>query len=134
MIKQIAHLCIHANDLERSRHFYHDILGLEIKFEFEKNGKPFGYYFHVGNNTFIEVFKGDPSENGKIRHLAIEVENIDAVICKLRSNGVKCADKKLGADNSWQVWTSDPDGVPIEFHEYSENSMQIIGGKCIVNW
>ncbi|OGV68596.1 MAG: hypothetical protein A3K19_11515 [Lentisphaerae bacterium RIFOXYB12_FULL_65_16] len=43
-------------------------------------------------------------------------------------------DKKLGADQSWQFWVTDPGGVRIEFHQHTENSSQRTGKDCIVTW
>ncbi len=134
MIKQIAHICIHTKDLEKTFKFYTEVLGLEKGFEFEKDGELFGYYIKLGNNTFIEVFKGDPGEVGNINHVAIEVENIDGLIQRIRSHNYKIEDKTIGDDHSWQVWITDPNGIRIEFHEYTEKSMQLVGGKCKVNW
>jgi catechol 2,3-dioxygenase-like lactoylglutathione lyase family enzyme len=134
MIKQIAHLCIHTSDLQKTQHFYTEVLGLKVAFQFERKGEPFGYYFALGGNTFIEVFKGDPGAAGTIRHVAIEVEDMDGMIKRVRSHGVKIGEKKQGADHTWQVWLADPNGVQIEFHEYTPESMQFKGGTCVVNW
>ncbi|MBN1515077.1 VOC family protein [Candidatus Sumerlaeota bacterium] len=134
MIKQLAHICINSPDLELTKRFYIEALGLEIGFEFEKDGEPFGYYIKAGNMTFIEVFKGDPGPVGNISHVAIQVTDLDALIARIRDAGFKVDDKKLGADNAWQAWTTDPSGIRIEFHEYTEHSNQLAGGKCIVNW
>lgn len=136
MLKQLAHLCIHSSSLEKTSHFYSDVLGLERRFDFQRNGKLFGYYLKLGANTFIEVFQNDnPSDVvGNINHLAFEVDDIDTVIKALRDNSYQATDKKLGADESWQSWTTDPNGVRIEFHQYTEKSMQLNGGVCVVNW
>ncbi|NQT93514.1 MAG: VOC family protein [Lentisphaerae bacterium] len=134
MIEQLAHICIHSSDLEKTRSFYQDALGLEPGFDFERQGEQFGYYIKVGNNTFIEVFKGDPGEVGNIQHVAIQVTDLDALVSRIRSHGYEVGDKTFGPDNSWQAWVTDPDGVRIEFHEYTEESNQIKGGTCRVNW
>ncbi len=134
MIKQLAHICIHTVDLEATARFYQEGLGLERGFEFMKDGDLFGFYVKLGNGTFIEVFKGDPGVVGNINHIAIQVEGIDAVIGRLRDHGYEVGDKSLGADHSWQVWTTDPNGVRIEFHEYTQESMQLVGGTCVVDW
>jgi hypothetical protein len=42
--------------------------------------------------------------------------------------------KKIGADNSWQLWCKDPTGIDMEFHQYTETSAQLTGADCIVNW
>lgn len=134
MIKQIGHICIKTKDLAKTHRFYTEILGLKQKFEFEKDGEPFGYYIEFGNMTFIEIFKGDPGEVGNITHVAVEVEDIDGLIERIKNNDYEIGEKSLGADQSWQVWITDPNGIRIEFQEYTENSRQRIGGKCIVNW
>ncbi|MGE9297321.1 MAG: VOC family protein [Puniceicoccales bacterium] len=134
MIKQLAHLCINSPDLDATSKFYCGALGLEKGFEFQRDGALFGYYLKLGSNTFIEVFQGEAGPEGNIRHLAIEVDDIDAVIAHLREAGYEATEKKLGADHSWQSWTTDPSGVRIEFHEYTNNSLQLNGGVCHVNW
>lgn len=134
MIKQLAHVCIYSNDLAATDRFYMEGMGLERGYEFIKENELFGYYIKLGENTFIEVFKGEPGAEGNIKHIAIEVDNIDAIITRLRTHGYKVGDKSLGADHSWQAWTTDPDGVKIEFHEYTHESLQLNGGTCIVDW
>ena len=134
MIKQLAHLCILTSDLEKSRWFYCEVLGLEEGFDFKHEEKLVGFYVKLGENTFIEVFEGEVVEQGNIRHMAIEVEDMDAVIERIREYGVEVTDKKMGADHSWQSWTIDPDGNEIEFHEYTEESLQLHGGVCKVVW
>ena len=134
MIKQMAHICINTKDLEKTLYFYTQVLALEKGFEFEKDGQLFGYYIKLGNNSFIEVFKGEPGQVGNINHVAIEVEDMDELISRIRSYDIEIEDKKLGADQSWQVWITDPNGIRIEFHEYTRESRQLIGRKCIVTW
>jgi catechol 2,3-dioxygenase-like lactoylglutathione lyase family enzyme len=134
MIKQLAHICIHTSDLDATSRFYFEGLGLERGYEFIKNDELFGYYIRLGNNTFIEVFTGEPGAEGNIPHFAIEVEDIDAVINRLREYGYEAGDKSFGGDHAWQAWTTDPSGVRIEFHQYTENSLQLTGGTCMVDW
>lgn len=134
MIKQLAHACIYSTDLKKTGHFYTEALGLDLGFEFIKDGELFGYYINLGNNTFIEVFKGEPGIPGNINHLAIEVEDLDSVIEQVKAAGYEIGEKTLGADHAWQAWTEDPGGTRIEFHEYTAESLQRTGGSCIVDW
>ena len=111
MIKQLAHVCIGANDLAESEKFYCDILGLKKTFDFEKEGAPYGFYVALGATTFIEVFiQNDPAnyERPIMRHLCLEVDDIDAFIAAVRGKGTEVTDKKLGRDQSWQCWVKDP--------------------------
>ncbi|PWN06640.1 VOC family protein [Rhodohalobacter mucosus] len=134
MINRLAHICIHTRDLALTERFYCDALGLKKGFEFEKDGDLYGFYIKLGNKSFIEVFKGDPGNVGNINHLAMETEDIDRVISRLRESGFEATDRKLGGDHTWQAWTRDPNGVRIEFHQYTDKSMQFEGGTCKVDW
>lgn len=134
MITQLAHICIHSTDIEATARFYTEGLGLKKGFEFFKDGELFGYYLKLGNNTFIEVFKGNAREVGNIDHIAIQTDDIDGMIDRVKEHGYAIGEKCLGCDHSWQVWTTDPNGVRIEFHEYTEKSLQRTGGSCEVNW
>jgi len=51
---------------------------------------------------------------------------------QIKSEGYETTDKIMGADNSWQFWATDPDGVKIEFHEYTENSCQSTKKDCVL--
>ena len=134
MIKQLAHLCIQTRDLEATERFYRDALGCEKAFEFLRQNKWFGFYLKLGHNSFIEVFEGETSEPGNINHLALEVEDIDDAIRRVKEHGYEIGEKKLGCDNTWQVWLKDPNGVRIELQQYTTKSLQFVGGTCIADW
>jgi catechol 2,3-dioxygenase-like lactoylglutathione lyase family enzyme len=134
MIKQLAHICIRSTDLARTEAFYVEGLGMERFFDFERRGELFGFYLKAGANTFIEVFKGEPGEPGNINHVALEVSDMDALLERLRAKGFSHTEKKLGADQSWQAWLEDPNGVRIELHEYTADSSQLTRRTCVVDW
>ncbi len=133
MIKQLAHICIHSTDLKKTEEFYCSTLGLAKTFDFYRDNQLAGFYLSAGAGTFIEVFSGSPPElPGTIRHICLEAENLDAFADRLKEKGVDVSDIKVGADNSRQFWTSDPDGTEIEFHEYTEKSSQRTGQDAIL--
>lgn len=136
MIKQLAHICIHTNDLEKTEEFYCNFLGLQKNFNFDKNGKLFGCYINLGNNTFLEFFHDPEVKNqlSAIRHICLQVENIEAAIFQLNENGIETSEKLLGCDNTFQCWVKDPNGIQIELHEYTSKSSQKTGKDCIVDW
>lgn len=138
MIKALAHLCILSTDLDRTRDFYCRILGLSPGFDFLRDGRLFGFYIKINDRQFIEVFKTDDDPAGRtsrlITHLCLETDDIDALRSHLESSGVTVTEKKLGADQSWQIWCKDPDGTDIEFHQYTPASSQLTGTVCHVNW
>jgi glyoxylase I family protein len=137
MIKQVAHICIGALDLDQSRHFYCDILGLEKGFDFVKQGEIIGFYVKTGANTFIEIFhqaESPSSTNPIIRHLCLEVDDLDGFIADVRAKGWAVTDKKKGGDESWQAWLTDPSGVAVEVMQYTAASSQFTGNPCQVDW
>ena len=137
MIKALAHLCIFSKDLERSRDFYCDALGLKPHFNFHKDGKLFGFYLQLTPGQFVEVFKSDPAaevKHQRIHHFCFEVDDIDAMRSALIQRGVEVTAKKLGCDQTWQFWCKDPDGTDMEFQQYTAKSSQLVKTDCIVDW
>lgn len=135
-LKRIAHVCLGAADLEAAQKFYCQGLGCEHAFDFVRGGRKTGFYLRAGEGTFIEVFRQeqiDPKAPSPMKHLCLEVDDIDAACAKLRAAGYSVGDKKLGADRSWQAWTADPSGVRIEFHQYTAESSQRTGRDCVLD-
>jgi catechol 2,3-dioxygenase-like lactoylglutathione lyase family enzyme len=138
-IKQVAHACIFAHDLDETEAFYRDVLDIMTVFDFQRGEDRIGYYLDLGGRTFIEVFrKADSSfaETNQINHICLETEALDALIEHVRGKGVTITDKKLGVDGTWQAWTKDPNGVKLEIFQYTADSLQFkaAGGLCQVNW
>ncbi len=134
-IKQVAHLCIGATDLDATFDFYTQVLGLQPGFDFIKDDARIGFYIKAGANTFIEVFvegQQPTLERVLIRHLCLEVADMDAVIDTVRGKGWAISDKTMGFDNSWQAWITDPSGVSIELMQYTPESTQFTGKPCII--
>ena len=136
MIKQFAHTCIVSSDLNATEKFYCGMLGLRKTFDFIKDGALYGFYLALGNGTFLEVFAepANASSAPRIKHLCFEVEDIDRAVAELDAKQVPHTEKKLGADQTWQTWIKDPDGIDIEFHQYTVKSSQLTGADCIVDW
>ena len=126
----MAHACIGAHDLEAAESFYVDALGMEHAFDFIRAGQRIGFYIKVGEMTFLEVFAEDELRDAGaalIKHICLEVEDLDAVISRLKASGLDASAKKMGADNAWQAWISDPSGIRIEMMQYCEDSAQLTG-------
>ena len=128
MITALAHACFTVSDLERSIQFYRDGLGLTPAFDFkDANGRRFGLYLHVEGRSFIELFVGQvtpPSDKQSFRHICLEVDDIEATVRTLRDRGIEVSEPKLGGDQSYQAWITDPDGNRMELHQYTPKSWQ----------
>lgn len=139
LIKQVAHTCIFAHDLDATEAFYRDVLGIPLAFHFRRGEDRIGYYLDLGNRSFIEVFRKPESrfaETDQINHICLETEDLDGLIAHVRGQGVTITDKKIGADGTWQAWMADPNGVKLEIFQYTAESMQFgeRGAICEVNW
>ncbi len=114
------HYSIGVADLKKSKHFYQNILGLELisRPDFDFNGAWFqidpGVQLHLIENKNIEVFFSDSRK----LHFALAVSDIYLVRNKLEKLGVHCAiDIKSRPDGVLQFYIIDPDGYFIEITE-----------------
>ena len=53
IVRQVAHVCIFAGDLEATEAFWSGVLGLPVAFRFTRNGAPYGFYLTAGGTTNI---------------------------------------------------------------------------------
>lgn len=137
LVRQLAHVCIFARDLDATEAFWTEVLGMTVAFRFTREGKPYGFYLDAGGRTNIEVFEKSESaftERNQINHVCLEVHSLDDAVAAIRARGAEVTDKKLGVDQTWQAWTADPNGVKIELFEYTGSSAQFVGGDRVANW
>jgi len=136
LIKQLAHVCITTKDLDATVRFYHDLLGLEVAYRYMRGDKVIGCYFHAGGHTFIECFSGKKGEaaQGDIKHFCLQTEDIDALETHLREAGAELGSRRLGYDQSHQLWCKDPNGIDVEFQQYTPDSCQFSGKDCTMDW
>jgi lactoylglutathione lyase/glyoxylase I family protein len=128
MITGLAHTCFTVSDLDSALTFYRDALGLKEAFDFtDDEGRRYGVYLYLGERNFIELFEGtvaEPAEGQSFRHICLEVDDIEATVKTLRARGLEVSPIKMGRDQSYQAWITDPDGNRIELHHYTPDSWQ----------
>ena len=135
MIKGLAHVCISATDLAAVERFYCCGLRFKKAFDFIRNDRVVGFYLEVSRGGYVEVFQRDEIDvkaKSPIKHFCLEVDDIEQIGLRLAENGYEATQKRLGTDQSWQMWTTDPTGVRIEFHQYTDRSSQITHENCIL--
>jgi catechol 2,3-dioxygenase-like lactoylglutathione lyase family enzyme len=135
MLKGLTHVAVAVTDLERSLAFYNKIPGIEEQFRLDaEDGTPWLVYLRVAPLQFIELFPKakhphEPTTNAGLVHFCLEVDDIEAMHCEVVRTGiVPRSEPKMGGDGSRQFWIDDPDGNPIEFHQFTKNSMQLDRG------
>lgn len=136
MITGLTHAAVRVTDIDRSLDFYINVLGLSEQFRISReDGPPWLVYLKVAEGQFIELFPGaeethTEAKGAAVVHICLQVDDIHKTYKELTARGlIPHAEPLMGADNSWQFWTSDPDGNPIEFHQFTPESMQLRGNK-----
>jgi len=124
-VKAIDHVTIVVNDLERSRVFYCDLLGME---EITRPNFGFAGYWFQSGNTQIHLIENKPGcslpgggldpdqvNAGLTHHFAFEVDDAHAAHNFLIESGVRIqGGPHLRPDGCNQVWFYDPDGHCVE--------------------
>lgn len=136
-IRSLAHVCIMTRNLDVTSDFYCGVLGMKKMFNFTKNGKIIGFYMRAANQTFVEAFHADEVEKidkQGISHFCLETDDVEGLRKDLVTRGFEPREMRKGADNSFQFWMKDPNGIDIEFQQYSDQSSQVTGRDVEVNW
>lgn len=116
-ITQLDHVSIIITDVERSRRFYRDLLGLK---EIAKP-RTFDFvvlWFEVGNQQLHLLRKGE-ADSRSPRHFALRVADVPAARVHFQKYGVPIQDTTPipAAD---RFFISDPDGNRIEIIQWLE--------------
>ncbi|MDO8486239.1 MAG: VOC family protein [Candidatus Staskawiczbacteria bacterium] len=141
-MKSVRHFGIVTNDIEKSLHFYRDLLGLKIKREMQEEGKFISKILGLENvrvrtvkmaakngDALIELLEyeshqGKKRENYKIfdlgvSHVAFTVDNIDEEYERLKKEEVVfISAPQVSPDGKAKVaFCWDPNEVPVELVE-----------------
>ena len=123
---RVHHIAIICSDYERSKHFYTNILGFRVIHEqYREERRSYKLDLQVGDHTQIELFSFEhppkrPSypEACGLRHLALEVENIEEAIAYLHTHGIETEPIRVDPITGKRfTFFRDPDELPIELYE-----------------
>jgi len=126
MFNRLHHIAIICSDYPKSKHFYVEILGLQIVREvYREDRRSFKLDLQVGDQYQIELFSfPDPParvsapEACGLRHLAFEVDNVQETARKLGALGLEIEPIRIDKATSKSfTFFQDPDGLPIEIYE-----------------
>lgn len=121
---KLHHVSLVIKDLETSKRFYSDVLGLR---QLPRPGFKFpGAWYALGDRQLHLIQEPSPEKElgGRISrsdHMALEVKDTEAVKQKLTEAGIEYGEggnRALGMD---QVFCCDPDGHVIEFVRYYDD-------------
>ena len=127
-LERLDHYFVFASDLEVSRNFYSEVLGLPIgarpQFDFP------GYWFylegrpvvHVGNDEFNGGYVGPDGvriiagPTGPVDHIAFRGNGIADFIARFERLGVDYQRREVPDFALSQLFVKDPEGVTIELN------------------
>ncbi|MGD8565199.1 MAG: VOC family protein [Candidatus Bathyarchaeota archaeon] len=114
MIEKIEVICLWAEDVPKTAHFYKDVLGLKL-LPHHHDLRP---HFKVGD-AYLTILKGKPhpaedSDPDRFPLFAFRVQDLDAAVERLQAHGVKLPWGVEGHNESRWVMFHDPAGNLIE--------------------
>ncbi len=138
MKMKISHLGIATKNIDEALKFWQDALGLEnIHTETVEDQKVRVAMLPIGD-TRIELLEATADDSpiakfvekrgGGIHHIAVEVENIEETLAKLKRNGARLIDEspRMGAEDCLIAFVhpSSTNGVLLELIQKKVNSQQ----------
>ena len=125
-IAGVHHVAVIVSDYPRSRHFYTQVLGLEIIAEvYREQRDSYKLDLRMPDGSRIELFSfphppariSRPEACG-LRHLAFRVADLDAAVDALRGQGVAVEEIRIDEYTGKRfTFFADPDDLPLELYE-----------------
>lgn len=131
-LERLDHYFVYAADLDVSRRFYAEVLGLENgprpQFDFPGHwfyleGRP---VVHVGNKDFAGGFVTDGSERsiagstGPVDHIAFRANDIENFEQRFKALALAYQRREVPDFALSQLFVKDPDGVTIELNFFHQ--------------
>lgn len=122
----LNHYTIRPRDLEATRDFYADMIGLKLG---DRPPLPFpGYWLYAGDTPVVHLIGKQESETPivdhtdpsvkvtRLDHIAFTAEGLADMRGRLKAAGLKCEERVLPRLNMTQQFTLDPDGIDVELN------------------
>lgn len=106
-----------TDNMEESKKFYTEILGLSVKFDFSQQGM---MAFNVGNEEPAIILKDKRKFPDVKPTVWLEVENVQTLYKELLSKGVTFLSEPFKIRTGWAVEFYDPSGNVIGITDYDK--------------
>jgi catechol 2,3-dioxygenase-like lactoylglutathione lyase family enzyme len=112
-ILEFAHMILQVADIEASKHFYLDLVGLTPRRAIPlADGRPV-----VPFQQGIALTSGNPGKPLQIDHMAFKVSNVRALAGRLRTAQVRFFNDLHDGPLGLTIYVADPDGNKVELFE-----------------
>ena len=115
----LDHYTIHTADLDRSRWFYSEILGLEDGYRPPFDGPPGAWLYGPEGHPVVHLYAGRDAGEPKstaLDHIAFRVAEIDPIIEQLETHQIPYDSAIVPELEAKQVFFRDPDGIQVELN------------------
>ncbi len=112
----VHHLALRVTDLERSRAFYGDLLGLpELRRQHDVAGALRAIWLRAGGLVLMleHTLRGDGAQNGSAHLVAFDVDDLAAWPARLAARGVPIDDR-----TEHTLYLRDPDGHRVGLSDH----------------
>jgi lactoylglutathione lyase len=116
----VAHMAVYAHDVDRTLAFYTEFLGYGEPYRLNRpNGDLHLAFVKINDRQFVEVFPEKEAGTDRLNHIALEVEDAEAMRAYLATRGVKVPEKvPVGRIGNANFNITDPDGHTVEIVQY----------------
>lgn len=113
---KIHHIALRVTDLERSRRFYHDVLGLELVTPEEQRSPSRSLWLRAGDVVLMlePELRGRGAEKGSGHVLSFAVEELEELEARLLCAGVSVDDR-----TEKTLFVRDPDGHRVGLSSFA---------------
>jgi catechol 2,3-dioxygenase-like lactoylglutathione lyase family enzyme len=116
-VQRLDHVNVQTHDLEATRRFYVDVIGLRVG-----ERPPFGFaglWLYDDAIPVIHVNELGPGDapgrgSGVVDHIAFRVEGLAAMRERVRRLGVSAREYLVPRNGDLQIFLTDPNGLKIE--------------------
>ena len=129
-LTQLEHYLVLSDDIDGTRDFYCDVLGLRV------GPRPpldfLGYWVYLGEVPCIHIadwnsyrahseatgisISARAAGTGPVDHIAFNAVDYESVVARLRSHGIVAAENLVPGVGLRQLFLTDPNGVKIELN------------------
>lgn len=122
-LNALNHYTIRPADLERTKDFYVDVLGLEVGYRPPLSFP--GYWLYCGGQPTVHLIgprENDPEAGrakgptGLLDHIAFSCTGLQEMRGRLGKRGVEHEERVIPRDRQTQIFLYDPDGVAVELN------------------
>jgi catechol 2,3-dioxygenase-like lactoylglutathione lyase family enzyme len=120
-LTSLHHVTIRTDDLEGTRDFYHDVLGLT-----EGPRPPLGfpgYWLYCGEHPVVHLVPpdngiggGSSTDTGNFDHVAFAAHDFEGMQQRFRGLGIHFREQRVPATSIRQLFLEDPNKVMVELN------------------